>query len=82
MAANDTVISCASDLTFMELLSRAVGEDASGKPYLRLYAATNVSGSKHFTCGDGGDPTNIEAGLRGLFTLDANGDVALRTGTA
>jgi len=82
MAENDNVIGCASDLTFLEMLSGAIGEDASGKPYIRLKTTTNVAGSKYFGCGDGGDPTTIEAGLKAIFTLDANGDWAIRTGTA
>lgn len=83
MAANDDKIACGTDLTFMELLASAIGKDASNKPYLRLYATTNVSGSTFFGCdGVPADEANIEAVLKNLFTLDANGDVALRTGTA
>ncbi|MES2395614.1 MAG: hypothetical protein V4549_06410 [Bacteroidota bacterium] len=83
MAANDSKIACATDLTFDELLASAIGKDASGNPYLRLYATTNVSGSKYFDCGGiAPDEANIKAALKGLFALDANGDVALRTGTA
>lgn len=83
MAANDNVLSCGNDLTFMELLSGAIGVDATGHPYIRLKTTTNVAGSKFFSCGNaGGDPENIQAGLRGIFTLDANGDWAIRTGTA
>jgi len=82
MAANDNAISCGTDLTLLDLLGRAMGKDASGKPYLRLYAATNVSGSKWFGCGNPADETNVEASIKALFTLDSNGDVALRTGTA
>lgn len=83
MAANDSKVACATDLTFEELLASAIGKDASNKPYLRLYATTNVSGSKYFDCGGiPADEANIKAGIRDLFTLDANGDVALRTGTA
>jgi hypothetical protein len=81
MAANDNVIGCATDLTFMEMLSGAIGVDATGHPYIRLKTTTNVAGSKFFGCANGGD-TNIEAGLRGIFTLDSNGDWAIRTGTA
>jgi hypothetical protein len=81
MAANDNVIGCATDLTFMEMLSGAIGVDATGHPYIRLVTTTNVAASKFFGCANGGD-TNIEAGLRGIFALDANGDWAIRTGTA
>ncbi len=81
MAANDNVIGCANDVTFMELLSGAIGVDATGHPYIRLKTTTNVIGSKFFGCANGGEE-NIEAGLRGLFSLDANGDWAIRTGTA
>lgn len=81
MAANDNVIGCATDLTFMELLSGAIGVDATGHPYVRLKTTTNVVGSKFFRCANS-DETSVEAGLRGLFTLDANGDWAIRTGTA
>ena len=81
MAANDNAIGCAIDVTFQELLSGAIGKDTSGKAYMRLYAATNVAGSKFFGCANGGDE-NIEAGLRALFTLDSNGDWAIRTATA
>lgn len=84
MAANDNVVTCAnSQETFLELLARATGVDATGKKYLRLYATTNVAGSKGFACG--GLPTDEESianGFRTLFAFDANGDVALRTGTA
>lgn len=82
MAANDNVIGCANDLTFMELLSGAIGVDASGKPYIRLKTTTNVAGSKFFGCSVGAHPDNVQAGLRGLFSLDSNGDWAIRTGTA
>lgn len=82
MAANDNVVSCTnSEITFWELLSGAIGVDAQGKQYVRLYATTNVAGSKAFDC------TNQVGGMgpgdfRGIFTLDANGDWAIRTGTA
>lgn len=83
MAANDNKVACGTDITFEELLASAIGKDASGKPYLRLYAATNVSGSKFFDCaGIPADKANIQAVLKNLFAIDANGDVALRTGTA
>jgi len=82
MAANDNVLACGTDFTFNELLASAIGKDATGKPYLRLYAATNIAGSKFFDCGTPIDETNVNSVLRNLFALDANGDVALRTGTA
>jgi hypothetical protein len=82
MAANDNAISCGTEFTLTELLASAIGKDATGKPYLRLYATNNVSGSKFFDCGQPVDPTNVDSVLKNLFTLDSNGDVALRTGTA
>ncbi len=81
MAANDNVIGCANDVTFMELLSGAIGKDATGHAYVRLITTTNVSGSKFFACANS-DSESAEAGLRGLFSLDSNGDWAIRTGTA
>jgi hypothetical protein len=81
MAANDNVIGCAKDLTFMELLSGAIGKDATGHPYVRLVTTTDVAGSKFYGCANS-DSETVEAGLRGLFALNANGDWAIRTGTA
>ncbi len=82
MAANDNAIACGTDLTLLDLLGRAMGKDATGHPYLRLVTTTNVTGSTWFGCGNPADETNVEASIRALFALDANGDVALRTGTA
>lgn len=78
MAANDNVIACGSDLGFQELLAACVGLDASNKPTLRLYDSNSVSGSKFFACGTPVDKDNINNAVRSLFTLDANGDIALR----
>ncbi len=83
MAANDNAITCnTSMLTFWELLAGAMGKDAGGKTYLRLYAATNVSGSHAFGCGDPVNQDELERKFASAFALDANGDIALRTGTA
>lgn len=78
MAANDNVITCGADFTFEELLAGAIGEDASGKPTLRLHDSDSVSGSKFFPCGSAIDGENVNAALRNLFTLDSNGDIAIR----
>lgn len=83
MAANDNVVTCGnSEITLLELLASAMGEDASGKVYLRLYAATDVADSKAFACGEPVGEEQILNKLRGAFTLNANGDVCIRTGTA
>lgn len=78
MAANDNVISCGADFTFEELLAGAIGLDSSGKSTLRLHDSDSVSGSKLFGCGSDGTEENLDAGLKSLFTLDANGDIAIR----
>lgn len=78
MAANDNVIKCAADFTLEELLASAIGKDATGKPYIRLYETTDVSGSKFFPCAQPVDKDNVDAVLRNLFTLNANGDIAIR----
>jgi hypothetical protein len=78
MAANDNVIACGADFSFEELLAAAIGKDASGKPTLRLHDSNSVSGSKFFDCATGISKQGIEAGLKGLFTLDSQGDVAIR----
>lgn len=78
MAANDNVQGCGSDLTFMELLSGAIGKDSTGHAYVRLKTTTNVAASKFFGCANS-DTASVEAGLKALFTLDANGDWAIRT---
>lgn len=83
MAANDNAQTCTTSiLTFWELLAGALGKDAGGKTYLRLYAATNVSGSKAFACGDPVSPDEVENKIASCFALDANGDIALRAATA
>lgn len=82
MAAQDPAIECGTDFTLLELLASAMGEDASGRKYIRLITTTNVSGSKAFSCGIPVDKDNVEAELKNLFALDANGDIAIRTGTA
>lgn len=78
MAANDNVIACGAEFTFEELLAGAIGLDASGKPTLRVHDSDSVSGSKFFDCGAAIDPTNLNAALKNLFTLDGNGDIAIR----
>lgn len=78
MAANDNVIGCGADYTFKELLAAAIGKDASGKSTLRLYDSNSVSGSKLFGCGSDMTEENLDAGLKSLFSLDANGDIAIR----
>lgn len=82
MAAQDPAIECGADFTLTELLASAIGVDASGRRYIRLITTTNVAGSKAFSCGQPVDPLNIEAEIKNIFALDANGDVAIRTGTA
>lgn len=78
MAANDSAISCSTDLTFEEMLAGCIGLDSSSKPTLRLYDSNSVAGSKFFSCGNPADKDNLKNGLRSLFTLDANGDMAIR----
>lgn len=78
MAANDNVVSCGADFTFEELLAAAIGKDSSGKATLRLHDSNSVSGSKFFACGSDGTDQQLDAGLKALFTLDSNGDIALR----
>jgi hypothetical protein len=80
MAANDNAIDCnKSQLTFWELLSGCIGEEASGKKYLRTHKVNPVAGSSGIDCGSG---INSEEELlnefRNLFCLDANGDIAIR----
>lgn len=83
MAANDNALTCSNkDLTLEELFAAAIGKDASGKPYLRYYDTTNVAGSKFIACGFPVDAQNLTDVFRNLFTLDANGDIALRVAKA
>lgn len=76
MAANDNVNECAGGLTFLDLFAAAFGKDASNKKYLRLYKTTAVAGSKAFNCG--GNAADLESELLNTFTLDSNGDIAIR----
>lgn len=78
MAVNDNVIACGADYSFQELLVAAIGKDASGKSTLRLHDSNSVSGSKLFPCGTDGTQSNLDAGLKSIFTLDTNGDFAIR----
>ncbi len=82
MAAQDPAIFCGADFTLSELIASAIGVDASGRRYIRLITTTNASGSKAFACGQPVDQLNIDAEMKNVFALDANGDVAIRTGTA
>lgn len=78
MAANDNAQICAADFTLQELLAAAIGQDATGKNYLRLYTATGVAGSKAVICGAFSDTEDL---LKSVFTLNAAGDIAIRTST-
>jgi hypothetical protein len=83
MAANDNAVSCSnSEATFWELLASCIGEDATGKKYLRYYEPSNVSGSKGFSCGADMGPEQIQNELRNLFTTDSNGDMCIRIAKA
>jgi hypothetical protein len=83
MAANDNAVACGNtEVTFWELLASCIGEDASGKKYIRLYATTDVADSKGFSCGSDMGVEQIQNELRSLFTVNANGDMCIRTGTA
>ena len=78
MAANDNVIGCGNDYDFTKLLAAAIGKDSSGKYTLRLHDSNSVAGSKVFDCNNPYSPQALEAATNGLFTLDANGDIAIR----
>lgn len=78
MAANDNVIECGTAFTLEELLAGAIGKDSSDKPTLRLHDSNSVSGSKYFSCAVPVDKGTVEDALKSLFTLDGNGDIAIR----
>lgn len=78
MAANDNVIICGADFTLDELIIGAIGQDASGKNYIRTYSATGVAGSKASICGSDIDRDTL---LKSVFTLNAAGDMCVRLST-
>lgn len=80
MAANDNVLDCNTGaLTFWEMLGSAIGVQADGKKYLRMHVVTPVAGSSAISCGSGiNSPEELMSEMRNLFTLDSNGDVAIR----
>lgn len=77
MAANDNVVTCGSTFTLKELLLAAIGKDASGKSTLRLYESAAVDDSNLVNCAVLGS-VEVDEALKSIFTLDDNGDVAIR----
>lgn len=78
MAANDNYLGCGEDIGWKELLTAAIGVDATGHYTLRVIDSDAVAGSSPFPCGTPPDATNLDKVLAGLFAFDSNGDVALR----
>lgn len=76
MAANDNVVGCGKTFTLKELLIGAIGQDASGKSTLRLHSSASVDDSAIKTCAN--KEVQEEEALMSLFTLDTNGDIAVR----
>jgi hypothetical protein len=80
MATNDNALTCAKkDVTFWEMLAGAIGVDAAGKKYIRTHKVTPVPGSSGISCTNGiSTDEELLNEFRNFFTLDTNGDIAIR----
>lgn len=76
MAANDNVVDCGKVFTLKELLIGAIGQDSSGKSTLRLHSSNSVNDSTLLNCTN--KMVTEDEALMSLFTLDTNGDIAVR----